>query len=157
MKSLILLFLTTLTAAAQTTEVASSKDLQKWIGTQKEMNRAKTNDHVLLVVLTIKPTAKADFDSWVNDILYKALYQSKSEMKKAQLKATRWLEPLRQNADSTWTYSWIMDPVIPKTDYDILTFLKNEYGNEIGDKHWQTYLTFMARESIIVGLKQTDY
>jgi hypothetical protein len=23
-----------------------------------------------------------------------------------------------------------MDPVIPNTDYDILTFLKNEYGNE---------------------------
>jgi hypothetical protein len=122
------------------------------------MNRAKTNDHVLLVVLTIKPTAKADFDSWVKDILYKALYQSKSEMKKAQLKGNPVAgTPVRQNADSTWTYSWIMDPVIPNTDYDILTFLKNEYGNETGEKHWQTYLTFMAREPIIVGLKQTSY
>jgi hypothetical protein len=78
-------------------------------------------------------------------------------MKKAQLKVTRWLEPVHQNTDSTWTYSWIMDPVIPNTDYDILTFLKNEYGNETGEKHWQTYLTFMAREPIIVGLKQTSY
>ena len=39
---------------------------------------------------------------------------------------------------------------------DILTFLKNEYGNVTGGKLWETYLMFMAREAIMVGLKQTD-
>ena len=144
-----------LTVQAQVTE-ATPADLQKWIKTDKQRNRAALNDHVLLVVVSVKPEMKTEFDAWIKNVLYAALYRSKSEMKKAQLKTVRWLEPLRQNADSTWTYSWIMDPVIPNTDYDIPTFLNNEYGIEEGMKHWNTYLTFLAREPMVVGLMQTD-
>ena len=88
-------------------------------------------------------------------MLYSALNKSDSEMKKAQLKATRWLEPVRQNKDSTWTYSWIMDPIIPNTNYDISTFLELEYGKDLGQKYWVMYLSFMAADPQIITLKQT--
>ncbi len=144
-------------SVAQPSEMASREVLQHWIQSDKKVNRAKDNERVLLVVVTVKQDWRTPFEKWIREVLYAALYKSKSEMKKAQLKVTRWLEPVRQNQDSTWTYCWIMDPVIPNTDYDILTFLKNEYGNETGTAHWNTYLTFMAQEPLIVGLKQTDY
>jgi hypothetical protein len=153
----LLLFTLALQAPAQTNSLADPKELQKWIGSNKETNRAKTEERVLVVVVTIQPKAKQPFELWIKDVLYAALYKSKSEMKKAQLMTTRWLEPVRQNTDSTWTYCWIMDPVIPKTDYDILTFLKNEYGPEAGEKHWEKYLSFMAHDPLVVGLKQTGY
>jgi hypothetical protein len=137
--------------------MADSKVLQKWIKSNKEANRAKTSETILIVVVNVKKESKKEFDFWVKDVLYAALYSSKSEMKKAQLKTVRWFEPVRQNKDSTWTYSWIMDPIIPKTDYEIDTFLEKEYGKELGQKHWNKYLTFMADEPKVIALKQTNY
>lgn len=141
----------------QDEKMASSEELQKWISLEKEATRAKTDEMILIVIVKVKDNSKNEFETWIKDVLYKALYSSESEMKKAQLKATRWLEPVEQNKDSTWTYSWIMDPIIPNTNYDITTFLDNEYGKELGKKHWEKYLTFMAEEPQAIALKQTNY
>lgn len=78
-------------------------------------------------------------------------------MKKDQLKVTRWLEPAHQNEDKTWTYVWIMDPIIPNTDYDIPTFLNMEYGEEKGKEHWAKYQTFWAKPVEAHMLKQTSF
>ena len=117
---------------------------------------AKPGETVLVVVAAIKPDKKADYESWMKDVMYAALYKSKNPVKKEQLKVTRWLKPIRQNADSTWTYSFIMDPVIPKTDYDIPTFLKQEYGDEKGAQYASQYESFLARPIVIHALKQAD-
>lgn len=161
MRQLIILCLCVLTwtsnVYSQIKEVADSRVLQKWIKSNKELNRAKPTETIFIVIVNVKKESKKEFDSWVKDVLYAALYNSKSEMKKAQLKTVRWLEPIRQNADSTWTYSWIMDPVIPQTDYEIDAFLEKEYGSELGRQHWNKYLTFMATEPKVIALKQTNY
>jgi len=142
-------------ANSQDKVMASSAELSKWIAKDKEFTRAKTNDKILIVIVKVKDEAKLEFESWIKDVLYAALYASESEMKKAQLKATRWLEPTAQNKDNTWTYSWIMDPLIPNTNYDIPRFLDLEYGEEIGKSHWEKYLTFMAAPPQSIVLNQT--
>ncbi len=142
---------------AQDGNGASSEELQQWIAKEKESTRAHTNDRILVVIVKVKNDAKQEFESWIEDVLYSALYNSTSEMKKAQLKDTRWLVPVSPNSDSTWTYSWIMDPIIPKTNYDIPRFLNNEYGEEMGKKHWEKYMTFMAEPPQTLYLRQTDY
>ena len=118
---------------------------------------AKSGETVLVVVTDIKNEKKTAYESWIKDVLYAALYKSQNPMKKDQLKVTRWLRPVRQNADSTWTYAFIMDPAIPKTDYDIPTFLKQEYGEEKGKKYADQYETFLAKPIVIHALKQTEY
>lgn len=143
-------------SSCQDGKMASSDELQKWIQLDKEATRAKTDEQILMVIVKIKNKSKGEFETWIKDVLYSALNNSESEMKKAQLKATRWLEPVGQNKDSTWTYSWIMDPIIPNTNYDIPVFLNKEYGEEIGKKHWDTYLTFMAEEPQAIVLRQTN-
>lgn len=137
-------------------EMATSEELQEWIGKDKESTRAKNGDQVLIVIIQVKSASKQDFDAWIEDVLYAALHSTDSEMKMAQLKATRWLTPVSQNADGTWTYSWIMDPVIPKTNYDIPRFLNLEYGEELGNVHWQKYLSFLAVPPQAYVLQQTD-
>lgn len=153
--TLSLLLVWNVTIYGQDEKMASSEELQKWIAKDKESTRAKTDDNILIVIVKVKDEAKQEFETWIKDVLYSALYKSESEMKKAQLKATRWLEPVRQNQDSTWTYSWIMDPLIPKTNYDIPVFLNSEYGEELGKKHWEKYMAFMAEPPQAVVLKQT--
>ena len=118
---------------------------------------AKPDQTVLVVVTDIKNDKKAEYESWIKDVLYAALYKSQNPMKKDQLTVTRWMRPVRQNADSTWTYAFIMDPAIPKTDYDIPTFLKQEYGEEKGNRYANQYETFLARPIVIHALKQTAY
>ena len=159
MKSILLILcfsiIWSINVNAQDEKMASNEELQKWIEKDKESTRANFNDQILIVIVKIKDETKAEFDTWIKDVLYEALYKSESQMKKAQLKATRWLEPVRQNKDSSWTYSWIMDPLIPDTNYDIPRFLNLEYGEEMGKTHWDKYLTFMAAPPQSIVLKQT--
>jgi len=153
----LILTMCSLISFGQSEATASSSELQKYIALDKEETRAAFDDQVLIVVVPVKEEAKAEFDTWIKDVLYNALNKSDSEMKKAQMKTTRWLEPERQNKDGSWTYTWIMDPFIPGTNYDILPFLHDEYGEAAGNKHWAKYLTFMAAAPQSILLKQTDY
>ena len=131
--------------------------LIEWTKTEKEENRAKKDDRVLIVIVKVKGDQKEAFEKWIDEVLYTALRNSERLMKKAQLKTTRWMEPVRANEDGSWTYSWIMDPIIPKTDYDIPTFLNDAYGEELGKEHWASYMAFMAEPPRVFVFKQTDY
>ena len=134
-------------------ELATAEELQDWINMNKETTRAKTGDIVYLVMATVKDADKSRFEKWTNEILYAALYKSNNPMKKAQLNATRWLEPLQKNMDESWTYCWIMDPAIPKTIYDIPLFLTQEYGEMKGKKYFEEYQGMV--EEKVFAFKQT--
>jgi hypothetical protein len=137
-------------SCGQKTENVKSENLSR------EQMRAKDGDEVLIVVTYVKDESKSDFEKWINDVLYAALNKTTNPMKIDQLKVTRWLEPTQQNEDKTWTYVWIMDPIIPNTDYDIPTFLNKEYGEEKGKEHWEKYQTFWAKPVEVHALKQTS-
>lgn len=139
-----------LISCGQKTENVKSENLSR------EQMRAKYGDEVLIVVTYVKDESKSDFEKWINDVLYAALNKTKNPMKIDQLKVTRWLVPTHQNEDKTWTYVWIMDPIIPNTDYDIPTFLNKEYGEEKGKEHWEKYQTFWAKSVEVHALKQTS-
>ncbi len=125
------------------------------IPTKEEM-RAKNGDEVLIIVSYIKNDVKPEFEMWIKDVLYSALNKTSNQMKKDQLLRTRWLEPTHQNEDKSWTYVWIMDPIIPNTDYDIPAFLNKEYGEEKGKEHWAKYQTFWAKPVEVHAVKQTS-
>ena len=123
----------------------------------KEQMRAKTGQDVWVIVTYVKDDSKSAFEQWAKTIFYPALQQSENPMHKAQLNATRWLEPAGQNEDKTWTYAWIMDPVVPDANYDIPLLLNTAYGEEKGKAHWEKYQTFWAKPVEAHVLKQTAY
>jgi hypothetical protein len=123
----------------------------------KEQTRAKTGDEVWVIVNYVKENSKPEFEQWIKDVFYPALHKSKDSMTKEQLNATRWLEPARQNEDKSWTYVWIMDPVVPNADYDITSLLNKAYGEEKGKAHWEKYQSFWSKPLEAHILKQTAY
>ena len=69
----------------------------------KSVTRAKESEKVWVIVNFIKDEAKADYLSWMNTYFFPALKNSKDPVIQKQYQCTRWLEPLHQNADKTWT------------------------------------------------------
>jgi hypothetical protein len=43
------------------------------------------------------------------------------------------------NKDSTYTYVFLMDPVIPKGEYEILVYLKKMYGEEKAKEYYKMF------------------
>lgn len=122
-----------------------------------QKSQAKEGESVWLITVTVKNDQKSNFEKWINEVMYPALRNSKDKMRQAQSKATRWLKPAAQNADQTWTYAWIMDPVVVGADYDIPTLLKQAFGDEMANKHWEAYVSYLAKEPEVIELIQTNY
>lgn len=120
-------------------------------------SQAKMSEQVWVITVIVKNEHKQAFEQWINEVMYTALRNSKDNTRQDQLKSTRWLKPAAQNADQTWTYAWIMDPVVPGADYDIPTLLRQAYGDEMAGKHWAAYESFMAKEPELISLIQTNY
>lgn len=159
MKALVSIFIAVLSiscAICQTGAENKRPAVGYWPKTDKAQNRAQKGEKVFVIVVKVKNDSKKDFEKWIDEIFYKAEYRSKDPMKIAQNKTARWMEPVRQNKDSTWTYAWIMDPYIPNTNYDISDFFTEQYGKELGEKYWQMYLSYLAAEPVYMSFYQTD-
>lgn len=122
-----------------------------------QKNQAKVGEQVWLITVIVKNDQKSNFEKWISEVMYPALRNSKDKMRQGQLKSTRWLTPAAQNADQTWTYAWIMDPLVVGSNYEIPPFLKQVYGEELGQKHWEAYLSYVAKEPEVIALIQTNY
>jgi hypothetical protein len=108
---------------------------------------------VWVIVNYIKDNAKADYEKWMTDIFFKPMNKTKDPLL-AQLNAsTRWLSPAQQNSDKTWTYVFLMDPVIPNANYDIESYLQSTYGEAQGKVYMTQYQSFIASAPQIHVLK----
>ena len=121
----------------------------------KSANRAKASEKVWVIVNFIKDEAKADYLSWMNTYFLPALTNSKDPVIQKQYQCTRWLEPIRQNADKTWTYAFIMDPVVPNANYDIAFLLKQTYGEEKGAELSKQMESYFALPTLVYALMQS--
>ncbi len=101
---------------------------------------------VWVIINYIKDNAKADYEKWMTDIFFKPMNNTKDPVLAQQNASTRWLSPARQNPDKTWTYVFLMDPIIPKADYDIENYLQHTYGEAQGKTYMKQYESFIASE-----------
>ena len=108
---------------------------------------------VWVIANYIKENAKADYEKWMTDIFFKPMNNTKDPLLAQQNASTRWLSPARQNPDKTWTYVFLMDPIIPKADYDIENYLQQTYGETQGKTYLKQYESFIASEPQIHVLK----
>ena len=122
-----------------------------------ELPRAKNGEEVWAIVSYIKADKKADYEKWMQEVFFAALRKTENQLYKDQMKATRWLTPKGQNEDQSWTYTFLMDPVVPNGDYDMTSLLNKEYGEEKGKAYWEQYMSFWAKPVEAHILHQTDY
>lgn len=107
---------------------------------------AQTGENVWVIVNYIKESNKADYEKWMTEVFFAPMKTTQDPVLKKQYTATRWLTPANQNEDKTWTYVFLMDPVVPNGDYDIENYLVKTYGAEKGKAYMKQFEGFMAKE-----------
>jgi hypothetical protein len=111
----------------------------------KNNSRSKEGDQVWLIFNYVKAESKPEFEKFMEDIFFNVLLTSKEPQRAEQYQKTRWLMPAQQNADSTWTYVFIMDPVVANADYDIEKLFQEQYGPEKSAELFKQYESYIDR------------
>ncbi|MDF1560230.1 MAG: nuclear transport factor 2 family protein [Bacteroidales bacterium] len=89
--------------------------------------RSVLNDTVLIIYNYVKADKVEDFKKFNNEFLHPLFLKENN----AAAMSARMLEPLRANEDGTYTYIYLMDPVVSTPGaYAFLPPLSKEYGEE---------------------------
>ncbi len=88
-----------------------------------------TGDEVWVIVNTIKADKREQFEKFVFEIFWPGAKKLSMADQQA-FKSTRVLTPTKANEDGTYTYLFIMDPVIPGANYSIDKFLIKMFGEK---------------------------
>lgn len=94
------------------------------VTTARTPGQAQVGEPIMVVVYTVKPDKKPQMDEYVSrfgEALRRAA--ASDEAVRRVMVQTRNLAPTKANGDGTWTYIFLMDPVVPGYDYDMETIL----------------------------------
>jgi hypothetical protein len=108
------------------------------------------NPKVWIIINYVKEKAKVDYEKWMTDIFFAPMQTTQDTTLKKQYATARWLTPVQQNEDKTWTYCFLLDPVVPKADYDIEHYLIKIYGDVKAKELLKQYEDFSASGQIHV-------
>jgi uncharacterized protein (TIGR02246 family) len=90
---------------------------------------AHQGQHMQVVVYQIKANRRQDFENFVRQTLVPAIDQSKPANGMA-VKHTRFMIPDRAEADGSYRYMFVMDPLIEGVDYGIEAIMIQKYGEQ---------------------------
>jgi hypothetical protein len=148
-RNLWLAILTMMTLA-----LLATADYAQGKGKKPARLQAAEGAEVWVVVNTIKADKREQFEKFVFEIFWPAGRKLTGLGQKAFLH-TRVLLPTKANEDGTYTYLYLMDPVIKGANYDIETFLRQmfsaekarEYGQMLEDTYARPQTDFIQKQS----------
>jgi len=97
--------------------------------------RAKANDTVWVVQTHVKADKLKQFEDFNINYLAPAAREADSEVRST----VRILKPVKQNTDGTYTYIYMLDPMININRYGIVRALTFKYGKEKADKYFRMF------------------
>lgn len=107
--------------------------------------RAGKGDTVYIFVNHIKQDKRQEFEDFVTNTFWGM--SKKLPTKDQQVfKHTRVLYPTKAEPDGTWSYIFIMDPVVPGGEYNIRTLLVKMYGEQKADEYDKLFSETAAHE-----------
>lgn len=123
----------------------------------KEQMRSQEGDKVFLIINQVKDASKADYENFMHDIFFPLVTTSKMEKMQEQYQKTRWLTPARPNKDSTWTYVFLMDPVVEGGNYQFEPLFEEKYSKEEAAKLIKQHESYMAAPPKFHALVQSKH
>jgi hypothetical protein len=92
-------------------------------------------DTVWVLLNHVKADQRTAFEHFAYEHLMPAVEKSASSdpVVRRVRSQTRMLVPKEPNADGTYTYIWLMDPVVPEADYSYRGILSKVYSKERTD------------------------
>lgn len=144
------------------TIVCSSIAVFLCVTTQAQTNKntlrqmANPGDTVWVFVNHVKADKKEQFEKFVSGIFW-PMAKKLSEQDQRVFRQTRVLYPARPEPDGTYSYFFIMDPVVDGGDYDIGHLLEKMYGAEKAKEYMQIFDETAAAEQTGYTLVQSKY
>jgi|SRR6266545_3266803 len=92
----------------------------------RETVRAVNGEQMWIRLNHVKADKRELFERFIHDILRPAVEQ----VEPAMFRQVRFLHPTEPNEDGTYTYVFLMDPLIEGANYGIVHLLKRAYGEE---------------------------
>ena len=108
---------------------------------------AKPGDQVWVWSYPVKADKRSQYEHFVHDVFYKGASKLSGNNLRA-LRQTRVMHPTKANPDGSYTYLFIMDPVVKGEKYDIETLVKKMYGPEEGAKHYKLFEDALAGKDV---------
>ena len=99
---------------------------------------AKPNETVWVIAYPVKASKRSQYERFIHDIFWPGA-KNLSPAEQKIFKQTRVLHPTKPEADGSYTYLFIMDPVIKGADYGIESLLKKEYGAQKGGDYFKLF------------------
>ena len=102
-----------------------------------QTTESKQGDPMWVILNHVKADKRQQFEKFAYKVLLPALEENaKSNLTtKKMIGQTRMLEPRRANKDSSYTYIWLMDPLIKDAIYSYPGILKRVYSPEETKKY----------------------
>jgi hypothetical protein len=116
-------------------------------------------DSIFFVDHYVRADARQTFEDFVRDVLWPAFQRSGAPGVSAPgeylLQRIRFLKPQAANEDGSYTYTFILDPLVPGVSYNVLEFLRNAYGEAEALKHYATWTGTWSSDFTVRRFVQT--
>jgi hypothetical protein len=106
---------------------------------------AEAGDTVWIIVNHVKPDKREQFEKFVHEIFWPMASKLSTEEQKV-FRQTRILHPTGPEEDGTYSYLFIMDPLIIGGNYDIASLLKKQYGEQKAMEYGKMFDETQERE-----------
>lgn len=105
---------------------------------------AASGDTVWVIVNSVKPDKRAQYERFVNELFW-PLAAKLSAADQRTFHQTRVMNAVRPEADGTYAYLFIMDPVQRGHNYDILALLNKMYDKAKAADYYKLFTESLAR------------
>ena len=117
---------------------------------------AASGDPMWVILNHVKADKRAQFEKFVYEVLVPALEKNAEGDPTSRniLEHTRMLEPRRANKDSSYTYIWLMDPVVKEANYSYESIISGVHSPEETEKYLSMVRECLVAPQVFYSVKQ---
>jgi len=111
--------------------------------------RGVVGDTVRVIVNHVLADKRGQFEHFTHEVLLPAMVKmAPTDLTTAgQMRQARLLYPTRMDADSTYAYVFIVDPVVTSRSYSFPDLFTRAYGSQKADEYMRMFRESLARGS----------
>lgn len=117
---------------------------------------ARSGETVWICLDPIKKDKRAEYERFLHDIFWAGMSKLSPADQKL-MRQTRILHPIKAEADGTYSYFFVMDPVVKGGNYDLERVLTTMYGKAKATEYLKLFNTAHAREQVCYYVTQSKY
>ena len=125
-------------------------------GNTPQRKAAAEGDTIWVVVNHIKQDKRAQFEKFIYETFWPASGKLTPNAQRA-FTHTRVLNPAGPEEDGTYTYIFLMDPVLEREDYGIESLLRKMYPRAQADAYYKMFLESLARDGTHYKMLQSKF